>query len=274
MQFHPLADLFPLIEGAEFDELVASIKAHGLREEITTFEGTILDGRNRYRACKVADVEPRFEEFEGDDIHAFVADKNIHRRHLNESQRALIGAGMATMKRGENLHMPADGQIRPSEISADRAAQLMNVGRGSIMAAKLVIAKGTPEELSAVKEGRASVSTIAEQIRANVPSAERHLGGKDSPNMRAFHKKNATAQQMKAQVWAQLRDGINALSGLPRAADVVPIARSMDKTGLVDTKLFSTLQFLKDFAHEWSKRSQTTAACDDGDDHSHAATGD
>ena len=58
---HPLAEVLPLIEGAEFDELVASVKANGLRDPIIMFEGAILDGRNRYRACLAAGVEPRTE---------------------------------------------------------------------------------------------------------------------------------------------------------------------------------------------------------------------
>jgi hypothetical protein len=50
-EFHPLAELFPLMEGDEFDNFCADIHQHGLREQITLHEGKILDGRNRYRAA-------------------------------------------------------------------------------------------------------------------------------------------------------------------------------------------------------------------------------
>jgi hypothetical protein len=59
LPFHPLAKNFPLMNGSEFNELVADVKANnGLHEPITLYQGKILDGRNRHRACLKAKVEP------------------------------------------------------------------------------------------------------------------------------------------------------------------------------------------------------------------------
>jgi ParB-like chromosome segregation protein Spo0J len=97
LKFHPLADIFPLMEGEEFDALVADIKANGLIEPIVMLDGMILDGRNRYRACVAADVEPTFRPFNGDDPAAYVISANIHRRHLTpEQKRDLIAKLLRT----------------------------------------------------------------------------------------------------------------------------------------------------------------------------------
>ena len=46
------------MKGSQFDDLVVDIRANGLRIPITTFEGKVLDGRNRERACLLAGVTP------------------------------------------------------------------------------------------------------------------------------------------------------------------------------------------------------------------------
>src|SRR5262249_48344827 len=95
LKFHPLANIFPLMEGEEFDALVADIKANGQREPIILYEGKILDGRNRYRACLEAGREPRTEEHftkthncsVSRDPAGYVIARNIHRRHLTTEQK-------------------------------------------------------------------------------------------------------------------------------------------------------------------------------------------
>ncbi|HQU46522.1 MAG TPA: hypothetical protein PK867_27190, partial [Pirellulales bacterium] len=90
---HPAAELFPLMRGPEFGLLVEDISEHGLREPIVIYQGLVLDGRNRLRACETTGVEPRFVEWDGvGSPLAFVLSRNLHRRHLNEGQRAVIAA--------------------------------------------------------------------------------------------------------------------------------------------------------------------------------------
>ena len=92
--FHPIASIFPLLEGSELAALSADIGANGLREPAWLFEDKILDGRNRVAACRMAGVEPSFRQFSGDRMTAirFVWSMNRQRRQLNPGQAAIAEA--------------------------------------------------------------------------------------------------------------------------------------------------------------------------------------
>lgn len=163
LQSHELAEALPLIEGEEFAELVASIKAHGQRETIVLLHGKILDGRNRYRACLQAGVEPRTENFRGVDPVAFVIDKNLNRRHLTSGQKAMAVVKYATLSNGQHPSKAAAGMpvARQKEIAA-----MAGVNKETISDARTIKAHGTPEEVQAVANGAAAISTVANTVRA------------------------------------------------------------------------------------------------------------
>lgn len=164
LEFHPLANLFPLIEGAEFEQLVADIKANGVREPVITYEGKILDGRNRFKAANAAGAEVPFREYEGADPLGFVISLNLHRRHLNESQRAMVAAAIATLGQGKPANLP----VKP--VTQAEAAERMQVSERSVRAAAKVRDEGAPELADAVRSGAVSVSAAADV--AELPKAE------------------------------------------------------------------------------------------------------
>lgn len=93
---HPDAAIFPMMSAEEIADLAEDIKANGLKHPIVlgVLDGTevIIDGRNRQEACEIAEVEPRFEKLNGQDVQAFIISQNLKRRHLNTGQRAMAYA--------------------------------------------------------------------------------------------------------------------------------------------------------------------------------------
>ncbi len=187
-QFHEAADLFPLLQGAAFEELVADIRKNGLLEPILLDgEGRILDGRNRYRACLAAGVEPQFEEWKGKGSLAELAlSLNLKRRHLGESQRALVAARLAKMmeaeankRRGRRPELVANVRPIPRRRSSDEAAAMVNVSGRLVTYAIKVLRDGCDELVAAVESGQLPVSTAARL--AALPKAEQTQAAAGGP---------------------------------------------------------------------------------------------
>jgi ParB-like chromosome segregation protein Spo0J len=93
LKFHPVAAIFPMMDTVEFESLKADIQKHGQLEPIWTHDGKIIDGRNRYLACRELGIEPKIKEWEpvnGAELVDFVISLNLQRRHLTASQKALV----------------------------------------------------------------------------------------------------------------------------------------------------------------------------------------
>lgn len=93
MRAHPYADRFPMLDTDELNRLADDIRENGLRNPIVLDgEGRILDGRNRWAACEIADVTPVTVAFDGDDEAAYVLSANVSRRHMTTGQQAMSTA--------------------------------------------------------------------------------------------------------------------------------------------------------------------------------------
>src|SRR5215471_12366469 len=66
-------------------------------------DSSILDGGNRLRACEINGCKPRITRWDGKpgEELTFVISQNVKRRHLNESQRALIANKLAALPSGQ-----------------------------------------------------------------------------------------------------------------------------------------------------------------------------
>lgn len=246
MKAHAAADIFPMMSDTEFDALVADIKENGQREPIVLHDGQILDGRNRARACEQLGLVPRTVQWDRKGTpEAFVVSMNLHRRHLNESQRGMIAAKLTNVRPGEigGGHEKAEGQICLSD-----AAELLNVSKRTIKYAKNVMNGGTPEEIRAVEAGSASASTIAQQINAGQPPRERKAKRETPLAQVGNNPERIQRRQMHADIWAKLGGALDALTALPLPADVAEIinANTMRRKA-VDEKLTRSLQWLSEF---------------------------
>ncbi len=265
---HPAATIFPMMAKADLEELARDISAQGQREPIAMIGKEILDGRNRWDACRMAGVVPLtfqvdVEHHEGEapfDPVTFVLSANLHRRHLTESQRAMIGARAMDLYKAEAKKRQRDAgkatgrgnkKVQanlPEPFQArDEAAAAVKVSGRSVQNAETVLKKGSPELVEMVDSGEVAVSRAA-TIARKTPENEQAEKAKMKP---ARKKKESTPgftegtpeAHVPASGWLDL-DGDDVPSDLAakqvesRFADL-PIENKVDSLWAMFQKLTS-----------------------------------
>jgi len=184
--FHPACLLFPKLGKQELQELADDIKQNGLQNSIVLFNGKILDGRNRLEACKLAKVQPRFEEWEGDGSPLeWVISQNMMRRHLSASQKAVIAFDLLPLLEKEAKERQRRSKGRGKKV-AQSCATFSGNGKVSHIAARIAktgstyieqvktIHRKAPELLDKIRRGQLTVPESREL--ANLSPKQRRKG--------------------------------------------------------------------------------------------------
>ena len=174
MKFHEYANIYRMLPETELAKLAQNIREKGQLLPITSYEGQILDGRNRYKACEIAGVDPRIEDYTGDDPLGLVASLNDHRRHDSENERAMVGARMANLRQGGERGNQHTGGKKPTghlpAITIQRAAELSGSSAKNIQRAKPIVQSGIQELQDMVDSGEVSIRAGSEV--AKLPEQE------------------------------------------------------------------------------------------------------
>jgi N6-adenosine-specific RNA methylase IME4 len=172
LDFHPVANIFPLMTGAEYDALVSDIAEHGQHEPIWLHpDGRIIDGRNRYRACCDLGLVPERKTWDGKgSLVAFVVSLNLHRRHLSSSQRAVVALDVLPLLEAEARERQGQRtdirEIVPesSGKATDQAAAMTGTNGRYVSDAK-AIAQTAPDLLENIRSGETTITAAKREIK-------------------------------------------------------------------------------------------------------------
>jgi hypothetical protein len=175
---HPLANLFPLMEGEPFRELCESIRTNGLIHPIIRDNGVIVDGRNRQLACEKTGRPPHYREFSDlkltISVEEYIWSTNVLRRHLTDDQRAAIQMAWkpqaaaeakesqtAALKKGTRV--PVGAKTPPRGKTRKRLADQAGVSEHKMRQAETIADQ--PELLEQVKAGTLALKDAVKQAK-------------------------------------------------------------------------------------------------------------
>lgn len=181
MKHHPIADVWPMMDEAKLAELADDIRKNGQLVPVWLYEGQILDGRNRWAACKIAGVDPKTKEYTGDEPTAFAVSLNDRRRHMGKSALAAVAAELEPHfaedakrrqqkagkehGRGQKVveKVPQPIEAKPLPKAREEAAKSVGVNDRYVSDAKKVKTEA-PEVFERLKAGKITLQDAKREV--------------------------------------------------------------------------------------------------------------
>ena len=183
--------LIPPLTEDEYQRLERSILAEGVRDPIITWNGTIIDGHNRYRICEEHDIKftTKEKDFESRDAaKIWIIENQFGRRNLSKYDRSVLALQLESMyaeeakkKIGGDKRSKAYRETIP-QISAecskgsetrDKVAAIAGVSHDTIRKVKIIeteAAKGNPTAIKAredIRTGKKSINKAHQSVHPN-----------------------------------------------------------------------------------------------------------
>lgn len=180
-------DIIPPLTDEEYRQLEENVKSEGCRDALVVWNGTIIDGHNRYNICQENGIEFKTEQIHFKDkseATVWMLRNQLGRRNLNDFQKNEVAlkfqdAIAAEMKnrqdegreRGRNVRYSGSGPIGPKPEPTTKRRELAKIAgtsEGSIGRSRQILKKGTPEQIERARRGGKgnSIDAISKEIKA------------------------------------------------------------------------------------------------------------
>lgn len=161
--------LIPKLSDDEFEQLEENILRDGITEPLAVWNGTLIDGHNRYKLAKKhgLDFETREMSFDSeDDAEIWIIKNQFGRRNLSTYDRGVLALRLKpaiAKKAKENQARTSENRVRQKsdeqKISTkDELAKIAGVSHDTIHRVEVIEAKGSDDLKQKVRSGEKSIN--------------------------------------------------------------------------------------------------------------------
>lgn len=232
MDFHPIANVWPLMQEEELKALSQDIKQNGQLNPIWLYQGKILDGRNRYTACVMVGVKPLTKDYTGEEPAAFAVSLNDKRRHMNKGQLGAVAVELLPFFEAEaKKRQKASGGDKVSEKAKAVPEKIPEPVKGSGDARKAAaVSVGVNDRyVSDAKKVKTEAPEVFEKLKAGritLQDAKREVAKKPTDDWRKDERDRQEKVESGLAVVANQNADKNLILWAERTGKAVRIDRS------------------------------------------------
>jgi len=172
-------------------------------------------------------------------------DEEVRRR--SDGRRFAVGLRAVDVKGREKAFAAARYAIANNANREDAVAKFDTNGT-SVSEAILALNHATPAELADCEANKIGLKELVHRIRKRVPKEARER------KKIVLTETETDKLRFESKVWAELRSALEAISNMPRAADVATLCRrNRQRKDIVDRHLMTAFGWITEFSDDWTK---------------------